>query len=236
MKRCPRCNTVNEDDATTCVNCGTVLTPQILALVCPRCGKVSPLGTKECPVCQEKLAEQNQKMVEQFIKLPKRKNNFWSLVLLIITSITVIFLGLSFTQIKPVIYVKYVALECIYQDKHHSNLYREYYVAKQNNKERQTTFSVAYLGQGNIGKSKINNVEPRKYAHQYHINPHYEFNIKRNKTVLTGPTRVVLNESQSKIIIPDDSEVKFNTGTFSCRVKDKEKIKYIKILTMTPSR
>lgn len=56
MKKCEKCNTLNDDQAQFCCNCVAKL-PGMLALVCPTCGKVSPIGTKECLVCHTPLKQ-----------------------------------------------------------------------------------------------------------------------------------------------------------------------------------
>lgn len=56
MKKCPYCNTLNPDDAEVCENCGKPLKGQMLALVCPNCGKVNALGSRECSICHTKLS------------------------------------------------------------------------------------------------------------------------------------------------------------------------------------
>ncbi|MBC8743490.1 zinc-ribbon domain-containing protein [Lactobacillus sp. Marseille-P7033] len=112
MKRCPRCNTVNEDTATTCVNCGTVLTPQILALVCPKCGKVSPLGTKTCPVCHEKLTDRHQEIVNHAVTVQKtnKVEKLYAWLLIVVFCVLLLIIGTRYSQIKKTvdIYPEYV--------------------------------------------------------------------------------------------------------------------------------
>lgn len=65
MKKCPYCNTLNPDDAEVCENCGKQLKGQMLALVCPNCGKVNALGSRECSVCHTKLSQSNHLIQKQ---------------------------------------------------------------------------------------------------------------------------------------------------------------------------
>ncbi|MCC4340511.1 zinc-ribbon domain-containing protein [Limosilactobacillus reuteri] len=61
MKKCPYCNTLNPDDAEVCENCGKPLKGQMLALVCPNCGKVNALGSREWALCPVKYTDQIDK-------------------------------------------------------------------------------------------------------------------------------------------------------------------------------
>lgn len=175
-------------------------------------------------------------MTDQPIRPSQKKKSVWSFVIVIAFSIIVIFIGLNFTQITPVIYTKYFSLEFTYQDKHHVSLYQEYYMVKQDDDAKQTNFSVAYLGKDDIGKAKVRTDEPAKFAYQYHINPYYKLKVKENKTILTGPTQVILTEPQSKINTLDNgtSTIKLKSGTFSCQVIGNKKVKYIRASIINP--
>ncbi|MCC4440836.1 zinc-ribbon domain-containing protein [Limosilactobacillus reuteri] len=72
MKKCPYCNTLNPDDAEVCENCGKSLKGQMLALVCPNCGKINALGSRECSVCHTKLSQGNHQLVSRKIT-PRKK-------------------------------------------------------------------------------------------------------------------------------------------------------------------
>lgn len=49
--RCPKCGSLNGENAKFCSNCGTSLDPK----VCPKCGKPVPSEGKFCPECGEKI-------------------------------------------------------------------------------------------------------------------------------------------------------------------------------------
>ncbi|WP_288490202.1 zinc ribbon domain-containing protein [uncultured Limosilactobacillus sp.] len=199
MKICPRCNTVNDDQADHCVNCGATLTKPILALVCPNCGKVSALGTTECPVCHTKLSNDNQKVVKEHLKLPNKKRTIIGVLLLLIIA-GALFLVFSFrySRVVPVIPYEYLGMTISYQDRHHHTLFTEYYVIKQKEKG-QRKFQMAYLGRGNIGKSRFK-LTKANFAYQYRHRSHYLLNIKKDETVINRPHRLTIKVPDRKII------------------------------------
>ncbi|MBB1079506.1 zinc ribbon domain-containing protein [Limosilactobacillus sp. STM2_1] len=234
MRICPHCNTVNEDDATTCVNCGAVLTKPILALICPKCGKVSPIGTKECPVCHEKLVEQNQQVLNYSIQPPKKKRILGVTLMLLIFGGIFLFISINYSRIAPNRYVKYLGVEFNFQDSQHHTLSKRYFMVKQNNKRYQARFSVAYLGQGKQGRNKMNTSETKKFAAQYRQNPHYTLDVKPTMARLNGPQQVVIRTSRSKILTGYKSrsfEEKIASDTFPCIVKGNSQIKYVHLLS-----
>ncbi|EEI64630.1 hypothetical protein HMPREF0534_2039 [Limosilactobacillus reuteri CF48-3A] len=44
----------------------------MLALVCPNCGKINALGSRECSVCHTKLSQGNHQLVSRKIT-PRKK-------------------------------------------------------------------------------------------------------------------------------------------------------------------
>lgn len=229
MRICPHCNTLNKDEATTCVNCGAVLTKPILALICPKCGKVSPIGAKECPVCHEKLAEQNQQEIIVPVKKPKKKKSLWALLIVVILGGMFMLLGIKVSKIAPVVYQGYIGIEFIYKDHSKKVLYKDYYIVKQNDKSNQTKFSVAYAGRGNKGKTKVSLMERSKLMHSYKKYPHYLIEVKKNRTILTGPQQVILKVPQSAVIGPKNYEEKIMSTDCSCEMKNNRKIKRVEM-------
>ncbi|HVO77875.1 MAG TPA: zinc ribbon domain-containing protein, partial [Methanomassiliicoccales archaeon] len=69
-KVCPKCGTVNLNEALRCDSCGSSLVnvpPEGVktAEVCPACGAISPLGAKRCGSCgkdfEEEIAKVNRR-------------------------------------------------------------------------------------------------------------------------------------------------------------------------------
>lgn len=87
MKVCLKCNTINDNDATICENCGAPLPMAMLAIVCPNCGKVCPLKTKECPACHHPLADiQPKKVTVNAVQSPRKNKKLlrWLAIIAII--------------------------------------------------------------------------------------------------------------------------------------------------------
>lgn len=234
MKICPQCNTVNDDHASRCVNCGAVLDKPILALICPHCGKVSALGTSECPVCHTKLPQQTPKMVKQAIKAPNKKRTILGILLsiLIFGSLFLMFSS-HYSQLVPNLHSKYVGLIFDYQDRHHKILFTEYYIAKQQKKGKQ--LQIAYLGRGRVGKSRLN--VANNFAHQFRSSPHYQLTVEKHQTVLNGPHRVIMKIPQNQILHwkrnPHGYEfLDANVFPVDCKVVGNPKVKSINLNTM----
>ena len=147
MKKCPYCNTLNPDDAEVCENCGKSLKGQILALVCPNCGKVNVLGSRECSVCHTKLSQGNHQLVSRKIT-PRKNNKRWGYIALIAFGLSIAlftYLGTknASNSLTP---NKTEALEFRYFDKDKKVLYNDCYIFNATNSLLRQHFSIAYIG------------------------------------------------------------------------------------------
>lgn len=61
--KCPKCKSMNPDNAEYCIHCQSKLTEQkkILSKICPECGKENDSDAIYCIKCQSKLAEKKSK-------------------------------------------------------------------------------------------------------------------------------------------------------------------------------
>lgn len=235
MKICPRCNTVNDDQADHCVNCGAALTKPILALVCPNCGKVSALGTTECPVCHTKLSDDNQKVVKEHLKLPNKKRTIISILLLfLISGALFLVFSVRYSRVAPVIPYRYLGMTVNYQDQHHQTQFTEYYVIKQE-RRGQRQFQMAYLGRGNTGKSRFK-LTKSNFEYQYRHRPHYLLDVKKDETVINRPHRLTIKVPDRKILSvyadPNSKElIIVSSFPRKCTVKGEPKISSVNIKT-----
>ncbi len=64
-RRCLKCNSLNPEDTTRCLVCGSPI-----AQICPRCGTLRPLGTTRCPRCDDDSSTDAQLFAQIFQERP----------------------------------------------------------------------------------------------------------------------------------------------------------------------
>lgn len=200
MKVCDKCKTINGDDDRFCRNCGAKL-PGIFALVCPNCGKVSPLGTKECPVCHTPLKQVNFQQISLVIHQQVPHPHLMKLLLVMgaifLTVITTYYLN-STRQLK---YGEratgYYEIEMHYYDRHHRFLYTNYYIINQTAKRPDTYhFPIAFIGRNNEGKRMSKGVSITRMRRQY------ETSRQRGKLIMRAHYTTISCPQHVKIISP----------------------------------
>ena len=193
MKKCPYCNTLNPDDAEVCENCGKPLKGQMLALVCPNCGKVNALGSRECSVCHTKLSQSNHQLVSREIT-PRKNNKRWGYVALIAFGLLIAlftYLGGRYTR-STFIPGKIEALEFKYYDECHHLIRSDYYVVRSTGNLSQTRFKVAYIGRNSEGKNQLRLATTRSVKRLYRENKHYIYDTKNQDMIISSPHKVII--------------------------------------------
>ncbi|WP_283621517.1 zinc ribbon domain-containing protein [Limosilactobacillus avium] len=204
MKKCPKCNTINSDDAHFCRYCGAKL-PGMFALVCPKCGKVSPLGTRICPVCHTSLKQAAHQPVATTPYVRRRYR--WT-TKLVVAAITVL---LALGTIYYVVNTQQLSLdqrsagydevEMTYYDQHKHRLGADYYIIRGTAKEPDNSrLPVAYIGHNQAGKEQVDGVSVDAMRRAYRRSKqHGELVINAHNTILTVPRRVEITISRKEV-------------------------------------
>lgn len=234
MKKCPYCNTLNPDDAEVCENCGKSLKGQILALVCPNCGKVNVLGSRECSVCHTKLSQGNHQLVSRKIT-PRKNNKRWGYIALIAFGLSIAlftYLGTknASNSLTP---NKTEALEFRYFDKDKKVLYNDYYIFNATNTLLRQHFSIAYIGRDAQGARPLKVVSLKKAKKLYRQNKHYSLYVRKRDAIVNGPQRVIIRDGAKTISMnPGRHDKIYQRERDSCVVKGNKQVKFIKIQTL----
>ena len=204
MKVCLKCNTINDNDATICENCGAPLPMAMLAIVCPNCGKVCPLKTKECPACHHPLTDiQPKKAPVSLPKLSKNRQAFLRILSLVVIMLgAVLFICLSKTFTTKDSFFRYEGIMVNSYTQSDKLVRRDYYIIKGKPfyGKRQGEFSIAYTG--NQAKA-IKNKETAKLAAAYRHYPHYRLQVKPHRVIFTGPAQQMV-KVQSEYVLGRD--------------------------------
>lgn len=234
MKKCPYCNTLNPDDAEVCENCGKSLKGQMLALVCPNCGKVNALGSRECSVCHTKLSQGNHQLVSRKIT-PRKNNKRWGYIALIAFGLSIAlftYLGTknASNSLTP---NKTEALEFRYFDKDKKVLYNDYYIFNATNTLLRQHFSIAYIGRDAQGARPLKVVSLKKAKKLYRQNKHYSLYVRKRDAIVNGPQRVIIRDGAKTISMnPGRHDKIYQRERDSCVVKGNKQVKFIKIQTL----
>ena len=129
MKRCPKCNGINDDKAKYCHFCGNKLY-QNLTIKCPKCGRLCSLDRKHCPNCGTKLPIINKKLSLTFY--PKSwLENKKLLIRLGIILIAIISTFCLVASLKSTTYLYHAStsrkVQINYQNSDHETIFSEYY-------------------------------------------------------------------------------------------------------------
>lgn len=234
MKKCPYCNTLNPDNAEVCENCGKPLKGQMLALVCPNCGKVNALGSRECSVCHTKLSQSNHQLVSREIT-PRKNNKRWGYIaliafILLIALFTYLGTKNASNSLTP---NKTEALEFRYFDKNKKVLYNDYYILNNTNNLLYQNFSVAYIGRDSQGARPLKVVTLKKAKKLYRQNKHYSLYVRKRDVIVSGPQKVTINDGAKMLSVnPGRHNKIYQRGRNSCVVKGNNQVKSIKIQTL----
>ena len=234
MRKCPYCNTLNPDDAEVCENCGKSLKGQMLALVCPNCGKVNALGSRECSVCHTKLSQGNHQLVSRKIT-PRKNNKRWGYIALIAFGLSIAlftYLGTknASNSLTP---NKTEALEFRYFDKDKKVLYNDYYIFNATNTLLRQHFSIAYIGRDAQGARPLKVVSLKKAKKLYRQNKHYSLYVRKRDAIVNGPQRVIIRDGAKTISMnPGRHDKIYQRERDSCVVKGNKQVKFIKIQTL----
>ena len=234
MKKCPYCNTLNPDDAEVCENCGKSLKGQMLALVCPNCGKVNALGSRECSVCHTKLSQGNHQLVSREIT-PRKNNKRWGYIALIAFGLSIAlftYLGTknASNSLTP---DKTEALEFRYFDKNKKVLYNDYCILNNTNTLLRQHFSIAYIGRDAQGARPLKVVSLKKAKKLYRQNKHYSLYVRKRDAIVNGPQRVIIRDGAKTISMnPGRHDKIYQRERDSCVVKGNKQVKFIKIQTL----
>ena len=234
MRKCPYCNTLNPDDAEVCENCGKSLKGQMLALVCPNCGKVNALGSRECSVCHTKLSQGNHQLVSRKIH-PEKNNKRWGYIALIAFGLSIAlftYLGTknASNSLTP---NKTEALEFRYFDKDKKVLYNDYYIFNATNTLLRQHFSIAYIGRDAQGARPLKVVSLKKAKKLYRQNKHYSLYVRKRDAIVNGPQRVIIRDGAKTISMnPGRHDKIYQRERDSCVVKGNKQVKFIKIQTL----
>lgn len=234
MKKCPYCNTLNPDDAEVCENCGKSLKGQMLALVCPNCGKVNVLGSRECSVCHTKLSQGNHQLVSRKIT-PRKNNKRWGYIALIAFGLSIAlftYLGTknASNSLTP---NKTEALEFRYFDKDKKVLYNDCYIFNATNTLLRQHFSIAYIGRDAQGARPLKVVSLKKAKKLYRQNKHYSLYVRKRDAIVNGPQRVIIRDGAKTISMnPGRHDKIYQRERDSCVVKGNKQVKFIKIQTL----
>ena len=221
MKKCPYCNTLNPDDAEVCENCGKSLKGQMLALVCPNCGKVNALGSRECSVWHTKLSQGNHQLVSREIT-PRKNNKRWGYIALIAFGLSIAlftYLGTknASNSLTP---NKTEALEFRYFDKDKKVLYNDYYIFNATNTLLRQHFSIAYIGRDAQGARPLKVVSLKKAKKLYRQNKHYSLYVRKRDAIVNGPQRVIIRDGAKTISMnPGRHDKIYQRERDSCVVK-----------------
>ncbi|MQB71734.1 hypothetical protein DN448_08105 [Lactobacillus reuteri] len=234
MKKCPYCNTLNPDDAEVCENCGKPLKGQMLALVCPNCGKVNALGSRECSVCHTKLSQSNHQLVSREVT-PRKNNKWWGYIALIAFGLSIAlftYLGTknAHNSLAP---NKTEALVFRYLDKDKKVLYNDYYIFNATNTLLRQHFSIAYIGRDAQGARPLKVVSLKKAKKLYRQNKHYSLYVRKRDAIVNGPQRVIIRDGAKTISMnPGRHDKIYQRERDSCVVKGNKQVKFIKIQTL----
>ncbi|MCC4328709.1 zinc ribbon domain-containing protein [Limosilactobacillus reuteri] len=232
MKKCPYCNTLNPDDAEVCENCGKPLKGQMLALVCPNCGKVNALGSRECSVCHTKLNQSNNQLVSREIT-PRKNNKRWGYVALIAFGLLIalfIYLGGRYAR-STYIPGKIEALEFEYYDGNRKLLYKDYYIFNSTDNLSQTNFSIAYLGKNSSGKNPLRLATLKIANKLYRENKHYTFYCDGQTGIISGPQKIFIKDGAKMISRRIGHHDKFRPDPkgYLCKIEGDNRVKFTNI-------
>ncbi|MCH3922234.1 zinc ribbon domain-containing protein [Limosilactobacillus sp.] len=186
MKICPKCNTKNDDGNIFCQNCGAKL-PGTLALVCPQCGKVCALGTKECPVCHTKLNGQPHQVV---LEIAPRKTNQRLTMLLNVLIIIIFLIFAVYCAQQTQLSSHYIGAKVVCYDQNHRYRFTEYFVVNEHVDPKDDEFQAAYVGCNKTGAAKLKNIEIGHIDKLYRTHRHYLIKAGYRNTVFTGPKKI----------------------------------------------
>lgn len=199
MKVCWKCNTVNDDQATNCVNCGAKLPIPMQALVCPNCGKVCSLDTKKCPACGQDLTAVAAKRVLPKVDLQPAKHNKHLLVILAICACVIgifTFAYLSTHYTADYNQTQYLGLVMNYYDKRKQFIGRTVFVIKGHSTNQETSkyrYQLAYLGNTEATTRQFGNRDPVHLRHLFERNPHhYQLTASTKQLQFSGPQQQIV--------------------------------------------
>ncbi len=231
MKKCPYCNTLNPDDAEVCENCGKPLKGQMLALVCPNCGKVNALGSRECSVCHTKLSQSNHQLVSREIT-PRKNNKRWGYIALIAFILLIAlftYLGTknasnSLIEQKPQV----LNIRCY--DKDNKTLYNDYYILNSTNNLLRKHFIIAYVGKDSQGAKPLKVVTVKKAQKLYRQSKHYSFYARKRDVIVSGPKKIIIKDGANMILTnPGRHNIIEPKKLYSCIVKGDKRVKFVDI-------
>ena len=234
MKKCEKCNILNDDQAHFCWNCGAKL-PGMLALVCPTCGKVSPIGTKECPVCHTPLKQVQQQVVSITRHDKPQHRRLITVVAIAFVTLSMILTGyylVATRQVQPLERITgYYKIEMSYFDHHHRPLYTDYYIINQTSKRPDAYhLPIAYLGRGAVGKKQVKGISISVMRKAYERSRQRgQLVMKKYQTVLTCPEKVDISATRRKVFGNNLELFLPSEGYFPVRVNDRPAVCYIKM-------
>ena len=186
MKICPKCNTENADANIFCQNCGAKL-PGTLALICPQCGKICALGTKECPVCHTKLNEQTRQLVPE---IEPKKPHQKLMIILSVLIVGVFLVAMIYCAQRTQQSNYYIGAKVVCYDQDHHYRFAEYFVVNEHIDPQDDEFDAAYVGNDQTGAANLKNIEIGHIDKLYRTHRHYLIKTGHGRIVFTGPQKV----------------------------------------------
>lgn len=239
MKVCIKCNTINDDKEEYCTNCGAKLLMPMMALVCPNCGKVSALGTTECPICHHRLSAVRPKMVTD-VKTPRQNKKllrFLAIVFSLIGLVLFIFLSQHYTGEYN--YTRYMGIRLSFYDKKTHRQGQAYYVIKggykRPAKNKPFTLEVAYLGNKNSDEKKFGSCSSWNLSKLYKSHRHYKLYVRPNFAEISGPSKIVINVKQKELISNGKTPISALKNRRSGEVTGNPIITYIRLSEIVPN-
>lgn len=226
MKVCLKCNTINDDDATTCENCGAPLPIAMLAIVCPNCGKVCPLRTKECPVCHHPLTDIQPKKVTvnapQSPRYNKKLLRWLAIISVILGAALFVYFSKTYTINQN--FNKYEGLIVRTYDQSGTQRGQYCYVIQnqQHYKKSALNLNLAYTG---TKVSAIQNQQTVRLKQIYKQKPHYQLQIRAKQTTITGPQKIVIQISGHKVMNTRKMDLNWPNEKVNGRQEDSTAIK-----------
>lgn len=228
MKVCLKCNTVNSDQAKTCINCGAKLPIPMLAIVCPHCGKVCARDSDQCPACHYDLSGIKPQTIMPTVEAPHHNRRLLTVIAVMACIVGIIFfvyLGIHYPYQQ--LHYDYVGIKVRYYDQHHHYCGRNLYLVKRTKNDRLK--KVVNLGSSDQALQKLTTYDINGMRRLYREAPRVDNLTFGKKLVIDGQPRIVvpLNNKHSEFYYDHRDPIEVPNHYVPGRVSNQPKVRYL---------